>query len=222
MQFIEEVEKKKVAIIVAHPDDETLWCGGTILSHTDWQCFVLSLCRKSDSDRAPKFFKVLKLLGAEGAMGDLNDGPEQFPLATGTVEKEILQLLPGILFDIVITHDPRGEYTRHRRHEETSRTVMSLWKQGKILTKELWTFAYEDGDKQYYPQAIKTGTYFNVLSNEVWTMKYDLITREYGFTKESWEAETTPKSESFHRFASPSDAVNWFIKRTNDEIIGTV
>jgi LmbE family N-acetylglucosaminyl deacetylase len=28
---------KNVAIIVAHPDDETLWAGGTILNHPYWR-----------------------------------------------------------------------------------------------------------------------------------------------------------------------------------------
>ena len=50
-----QVKAKSVLIIVAHPDDETLWAGGTILSHPEWSVFVISLCRASDTDRAPKF-----------------------------------------------------------------------------------------------------------------------------------------------------------------------
>ena len=42
---------KAVAVIVAHPDDETLWAGGTILSHPSWQWFIVCLCRGSDKDR---------------------------------------------------------------------------------------------------------------------------------------------------------------------------
>jgi LmbE family N-acetylglucosaminyl deacetylase len=51
---------KAVAVIVAHPDDETLWAGGTILSHPSWQWFIVCLCRGSDKDRAPKFLKHYK------------------------------------------------------------------------------------------------------------------------------------------------------------------
>jgi LmbE family N-acetylglucosaminyl deacetylase len=54
------MDKKTVAIIVAHPDDETLWADGTILEHPEWQCYIVSLCRKGDPDRAPKFVKTLK------------------------------------------------------------------------------------------------------------------------------------------------------------------
>jgi hypothetical protein len=35
----------KAAIIVAHPDDETIWSGGLILKKPEWQWTVLSLCR---------------------------------------------------------------------------------------------------------------------------------------------------------------------------------
>lgn len=35
----------KAAIIVAHPDDEIIWCGGLILKHPEWDRTVLSLSR---------------------------------------------------------------------------------------------------------------------------------------------------------------------------------
>ena len=51
---------RKAAVIVAHPDDEIIWCGGTILMNPDLQWTVLVLCRGNDADRAPKFYRVLK------------------------------------------------------------------------------------------------------------------------------------------------------------------
>ena len=79
------IKSKKVAVIVAHPDDETLWTGGTILCHPAWQLFIVCLCRADDLERAQKFKKVLKLIKAEGVIGNLDDGPEQIALD----EKEI-------------------------------------------------------------------------------------------------------------------------------------
>lgn len=114
---------KIVAVIVAHPDDETLWSGGTILSHPSWNWFIITLCRASDRDRAPKFFQTLKTLGVEGKMGDLDDSREQKPLAETVVQETILQLLPQKHFDLMIAHNPAGEYTRHLRHEEIGRAV---------------------------------------------------------------------------------------------------
>ena len=58
-------------------------------------------------------------------------------------------------FDLIITHNPTGEYTRHIRHEEVSKAVIKLWHAGKISAGELWTFAYEDGNKKYYPKPVR-------------------------------------------------------------------
>jgi len=93
---VDKKNSKAVAVIVAHPDDETLWAGGTILSHPSWQCFIVCLCRGNDNNRAPKFLKALQILGSEGIMGDLDDGPEQKPLDENELKRVILQLLPSI------------------------------------------------------------------------------------------------------------------------------
>ena len=200
---------KAVAVIVAHPDDETLWAGGTILNNPSWKCFIVCLCRRSDNDRAPKFFKTLQILGSEGIMGDLDDGPEQKPLDEIELEHAILKLLPSIHFDMIISHNPRGEYTRHLRHEETGKAVIKLWYEGKISANNLWTFAYEDGGKEYYPRPLENSSYFQILTEQIWLRKYNIITEIYGFKKDSFEAKTTPKAESFWQFTDPYSANKW-------------
>lgn len=193
----EPENQKSVALIIAHPDDEILWAGGTILSHPNWKCFIVCLCRGNDTDRAPKFDQSLKALNAEGIMGDLDDGPEQLPLEEDEVAGLILNLLPPVHFDLMITHHPKGEYTRHIRHEETGKAVIMLWQTGKISASELWTFAYEDGNKKYFPKPVENATVFNSLSKDIWLEKYRIITEMYGFTTDSWEAQTTPQAEAF-------------------------
>lgn len=200
-------DSKTIAIIIAHPDDETLWAGGTILNHPDWHCFILSLCRASDKNRAPKFYNALKILEADGNMADLDDGPEQNPLDLYMVTSAILELLPPIRYDLIISHDPNGEYTRHLRHEEVGQAVIRLWSSGKISAKELWTFAYEDGGKKYLPKPIANAAIYHKLSQPVWEKKYNLITETYGFDKDSFEALTSPRAESFRQFTSYNDAL---------------
>ena len=201
---------KSVAIIVAHPDDETLWAGGTILNNPSWQCFIVCLCRKNDTERALKFSEALKILKAEGIMGDLDDGLEQIPLESEEVEQAILRLLPPKHYDLIITHNPTGEYTRHLRHEEISQAVIRLWDNRKILASELWLFAYEDGNKAYYPQPLENATSYNILSKQIWQIKYAIMTETYGFEENSWEAITTPLAEAFWKFKNQDDIKKWF------------
>ncbi len=105
---MEQRKLKKVMLLVAHPDDETLWTGGTILSNPTWQCFIVCLCRKNDAERASRFFKALKVLHADGIMGNMDDGPDQIPLEGNVVEQMILKLIPATVFDLIITHNPSG------------------------------------------------------------------------------------------------------------------
>ena len=212
---MESRDPKSVAVIVAHPDDETLWAGGTILSNPSWRWFILCLTRGSDNDRAPKFLETLKILGSEGIMADLDDGPEQNPLDTAELEQTITKLLPRSHFDLIISHDPGGEYTRHLRHEETGRAVINLWHAGRISASELWTFAYEDGNKEYYPRPVKTDSSYFPLTEKIWQKKYSIITTTYGFNKDGFEAKTTPRAESFRKFTDPRDALVWLNKGGN-------
>jgi len=212
--------RKSIAVIVAHPDDETLWAGGTILEHPTNNWFIVCLCRASDPERAPRFYNTLKLLKAEGVMGDLDDGPNQHPLDEKKLETEILRLLPPIHFDLVITHDSAGEYTKHLRHEEVNKAVVTLWHTGKIAADELWTFAYEDGQKAYFPKAIEYANIFETLSEKIWSRKYNLITKTYGFREDSWEAETTPLAEAFWQFKTPHHALK-SIKKPENKIKGS-
>ena len=199
----------KVAVIVAHPDDETLWAGGQILGHPDWQWTVVTLCRGTDPDRAPKFRRVLDRLGAQGAMADLDDGPDQTPLPGAEVQDAILSLLSGMAFDAVLTHGPRGEYTRHRRHEEVSQAVTDLWQGSRLTAGQLFLFAYEDGGRAYPPRPRQDAHLVETLPDTLWRQKHDIITGLYGFAPDSWEATVTPRQEAFWKFDSATAMEGW-------------
>lgn len=200
---------KHVVIIVAHPDDETLWAGGTMIINPLWKYVVVCLCRKSDQDRAPKFFKALTLLGATGVMGDMDDGPEQTPLNDSVVQNLIIQLIPNQMYDIIITHNPNGEYTRHLRHEEVSKAVINLWAKGLLVANQLWTFAYNDENKSQYPKPCVEADFYQILKQCIFDLKYSIITQTYGYETNSWEAKTSPENEAFWCFNNPSKAMQW-------------
>lgn len=207
-----QAKKKKVAVIIAHPDDETLWAAGMLLHNPDWDCFIVCLCRKHDPDRAPKFDKALDILKCRGIMGDLDDGPDQAPLDKREINRLVLQLLPAVDYDLILTHNPLGEYTRHLRHEEIGISVIDLWYENKISCRELMVFAYEDNNKQYYPKASKSADFYFELSTTLWQKKYAIITQIYGFDPESWEAKTTPQLEAYWKFTTKKDAWEWLKK----------
>jgi LmbE family N-acetylglucosaminyl deacetylase len=186
---------QRVAVIVAHPDDEVRW-----------STFVACLCRGRDPDRAPRFRRALERLGATGAMADLDDGPDQAPVPADEVRALILSLLPAREFDLILTHSPRGEYTRHRRHEEIAHAVRALWRNGALKAGALWTFAYEDGGGSCLPRAEAGASRVLELPEAIWAEKQRLILETYNYPPTSWEARTTPRTEAFHCFTAPRAA----------------
>jgi LmbE family N-acetylglucosaminyl deacetylase len=201
------VPRLRAAVVVAHPDDEILWCGGYILAHPEFHWRVVTLCRASDTDRAPKFRRVLEQLGAEGEMADLDDQPAQAPLPVEQLQSTILRLLAQNSYNLMLTHGPKGEYTHHSRHEECSRSVVELWQSGRIETEKLWLFAFEDGGHAYLPRVRDDADRRDMLTETVWLEKYRLITDVYGYGPDSWEARATPREEGFWCFLSAQAAI---------------
>ena len=202
-----DTDRKVVGVVVAHPDEETLWAGGLLIDHPSWDVFVACLCRKGEQGQPEKFSKAIDFLGARGKMADMDDGPEQHPLPTKLVQQTTLQVLPHKWFDLIITHSPDGEYTRYRRNEEVGKAVIKLWSSGKIRAKELWTFAYEDGNRRCFPKSITDNAVNYQLRVGTWRKKYSVITEVYGCDADSWEAKTAPREEIFRHVVHPKEAL---------------
>jgi LmbE family N-acetylglucosaminyl deacetylase len=207
LEEMRSASRPRAAVVVAHPDDETLWCGGYILTHPEFLWRIVTLCRAGDSDRAPKFRRVLRQLQAVGEMADLDDEPEQAPLPIEQVQATIVRLLAESSYSLILTHGPRGEYTHHRRHEECCQSVVELWRSGHIDTERLWMFAYEDAERAYLPRVRDDADRRDMLTDDIWREKRRLITDVYGYGAGSWEAKTTPREEGFWCFDSAQAAV---------------
>ena len=136
-------------------------------------------------------------------MANLDDGPDHPPLEHSHVRASLLSLVPREHFDLI---SPRGEYTRHLRHDEVSRSVMQMWACGEIQSNELWLFAYDDEDGLRLPRAESDADVVVELSNEVWGVKRDLLTRIYGFVPDSWEVQANPRRAAFWRISMPEQA----------------
>ena len=140
-------------------------------------------------------------------MADLDDGPDQASLPADLVRETTARLLAGASYNLILTHNPSGEYTSHRRHAECSHAVIELWRSSAIDAERLWLFAYEDGNRAYFPQVRGDADRREVLTKDVWLEKRRLITDLYGFRSDSWEARTTPREEGFWCFDSAEAAV---------------
>jgi len=158
---------------------------------------ILSLTRKSDSDRAPKFFNTMKKLNAVGFMSDLDDAPSQKPLPTDLIQLEITFILDVHSYDIIITHHPLGEYTKHLRHEEVSLAVFHLIQSKILKCKKFITFAYCDGGKIFLPKPRNDADIIINLPEDIIIRKKEIINDIYGFAPGSFEAMLCTNLEAF-------------------------
>lgn len=196
------MEKKEILVIVAHPDDETIWMGGTLLKikeKDDSNITIISLCRKNDIDRFPRFEKTCKMLGTkEYHMSDLDDCEEGVykKISNHEIIEKIFAFTKfnGKNYDSLYTHGENGEYG-HIRHIETHRAICEMLDKKLLLAKQVFFFSY-----------LKTKENSNInsnadklikLENSYFKMKKQLIKEVYGFKEGSFEYESARDVEAF-------------------------
>ena len=192
----------KGLILVAHPDDETIWMGGTILKYRDWDWTIISLCRKEDPDRKPKFMKVCNYYKAACVISDLDD-KELKPLPINYIESKIRAIIPENSYDYIFTHGDNGEYG-HMRHKEIHQAVKKLIKKKLIKCRKIFTFSYLLSKRNVpntpnlkIPEPNKNSDKHIRLSEQIFKKKANLVKSMYGFPSKSFEVLSCNKTEAF-------------------------
>jgi LmbE family N-acetylglucosaminyl deacetylase len=130
-------------VIVAHPDDETIWMGGTIAKYRNIDWTLFSLCRASDKDRHPKFLKVCSIYKAKCIMTDAEDEDKlDLKSSVRQIKKNINTKLKNLKFDFIFTHGKNGEYG-HLKHRAVNMAVNELIKEKKIQPAAVFYFNYK-------------------------------------------------------------------------------
>ena len=139
-------------MIVAHPDDETLW-GGAHLKEGKW--FILCLTNNYNSIRFAEYNSVLNAAGAKGAILDYPDiyydtggmwHISSWDYIKEGLNKDIEKIINYKKWDMIVTHSPTGE-TGHTHHLATNASVTNACKELNQFDN-LWYFGtfYKPGN----------------------------------------------------------------------------
>ncbi len=127
---------KKLAI-VAHPDDETLWGGGSMMSG-DW--FIVCLTNGNTPHRATEFRNVLKASHNQGVILNYPDDSyksirDDWSTCNKGIEKDLALVIDAQDWDEIVTYNPDG-VTGHLHHRLTQKIVDKLCKTSKDTSRK--------------------------------------------------------------------------------------
>ena len=127
--MIDELDLKDASklMIVAHPDDETIWGGAHLL---DRGYLVVCLTDGYNKKRASEFNEAVKASGNTPLILDYPDKVNfkraDWSEITDDIEADIELIMSAKHWDIAVTHNPKGEYG-HIHHKKTNAITVNAF-----------------------------------------------------------------------------------------------
>lgn len=161
-------------VIVAHPDDETIFMGGTILSHPNWKWKIICMTHEKDSLRGKELQDAIeryKKLGVSNISGvNLGMQDSYDPTISDKQKDEMKTRLKPLLsekYDIIFTHNSKGDYG-HPQHIVVN-TVVS-----ELAEEPVWEFVCLGAEK-VVPAPFKKFIHLTVLDTRELDQKLEVF-----------------------------------------------
>ena len=143
-------------MVVAHPDDETLWGGMHLLKDKYLViCLTNANTRKYGKTRAREFEKVMKKTGNTGIILNYPDYNEhrkvdRWSRYSKKIQEDLMTVFAYKNWTEVATHNPNGEYG-HIHHRLTSSLTTKAFKKANLTGATLKYFGKYHGRKYKGP-----------------------------------------------------------------------
>lgn len=117
MQCLSEIKNKKILLIVAHPDDETLWFFQSIQKlKIENEILVFCLTHAAVSKRGKELTKVAEKIGIKVVFGHCEDTGIDRLLKPSDLRQAFIKVFSKHRIDLAISHPPHGGEKPHPHH----------------------------------------------------------------------------------------------------------
>ena len=188
----------KKLMIVAHPDDETLWGGANLFKD---RYFVVCLTNGFNLKRANDFKKILKFTNNSGIILNYPDLKDNYirddwsEVKTGIL-KDLSKLLNYQHWDKIVTHGPDGT-TGHIHHKKTCKYVTLIVKKynefnnlyyfGKFFSKKkLPKYLPRISDEELSYKKKEINIYQSVIK-DIYKLWYHMLPYENWILASKWK-----------------------------------
>ncbi len=209
-------------MIVAHPDDETLW-GGAHLKDSNY--FVICLTNGYNKTRSKEFKKLLKFTNNSGLIlnyPDMQDGiRDDWTNANKGLKEDLTKLITYKNWKTIVTHSPDGG-TGHIHHKLASKEIASIADKNNRANK-LYYFGpfykkgnipstlkrISDEEVKYKDEELKI---YKSVKNNISKYWYHMVPYEKFISDDDWSLEEYKSEETFkmeeYEIESSSISVN--------------
>jgi hypothetical protein len=178
----------KSLLVVAHPDDETIFCGGTMLYFPKWKWQVVYMTKGNGNAPNEEFEKAMLAFKKNGV--DITSykslGQEKLKKGASEEEKTTLESKwkealdkQGFSPDIIFTHNEKGEYG-HEDHKLLNKVV-------REYSSNVWEFICPGASNcsQPYKERIKVVP----LTGEILKTKTSIFNNNYTSQLYNWRGD---------------------------------
>ncbi|MEG0980238.1 MAG: PIG-L family deacetylase [Erysipelotrichaceae bacterium] len=131
----EELKDVDHLMIVAHPDDETIWGASHLLKD---KYLVVCITNGKNNKRHKEFVKVMKKIKTPYLILNYPDKVkgqrDDWKSSEEAIQKDLNYIMNFKDWKLIATHNPKGEYG-HIHHKRTSNYVTKIVKDQKLKTK---------------------------------------------------------------------------------------
>lgn len=124
-------------MVVAHPDDESLFGGAQLITEPGWK--VVCVTNGRNPIRKGEFQQVMFVTNSRFEVWDYHD--ERFtPLDFNVLREDLRRVINERNWSKIVTHNEDGEYG-HLHHKQINELMREL-----VPSDKLWTFCFNGPD----------------------------------------------------------------------------